>query len=257
MNLELFAWIAPTVGVIIFFSLEKAYRKGTENVNGRYKVNISMGAFAIITNLILAAIFLIPLVMLIAPLQIFSISQIKIPKSGNFILSFLFIDFIQYLNHRIHHKIPFLWRLHRVHHSDRNVDSLTTWLHHPLEITSAFIIVITLFVIFDLPVIVMIIYSTVFGIHSAFTHFNMLIPEKIDKYLSRIMVTPNAHRVHHSLDMNEGNSNYGQLFLLWDWLFGTYIHRSNKELNNMIYGIDNTQSPQKTNIRQYLINPFQ
>ena len=92
MNLELFAWIAPVLGVLIFFALEKTYRTGTTNVSGRYKANISMGAFAIITNLILAAIFLIPLVMLIAPLQIFSISQIEMPRTGNFILSFLLID---------------------------------------------------------------------------------------------------------------------------------------------------------------------
>lgn len=256
MNLELLAWIAPVLGVLIFFALEKTYRTGTTNISGRYKVNISMGAFAIITNLILAAIFLVPLVMLIAPLQIFSISQIEMPRVSNFILSFLLIDFIYYLNHRIHHKIPFLWRFHRLHHSDRNVDSLTTWLHHPLEITSTFIIVITLFVIFDLPVIVMVIYSIVLGIHSAFTHFNILVPEKIDKYLRKIIVTPNAHRVHHSLDMKEGNSNYGQLFLLWDWLLGTYIHRSNKELNNISYGIDDIQSPKINNFYQYVINPF-
>lgn len=256
MNLELFAWIAPVLGVLIFFALEKTYRTGTSSVSGRYQAIISMGMFAIFTNLILSTLFLVPLVMLLAPMQIFSISQIEMPRVSNFILSFLLIDFIHYLNHRIHHKIPFLWRLHRLHHSDRNVDSLTTWLHHPLEITSTFMIVITLFVIFDLPVIVMIIYSLVFGIHSAFTHFNILIPEKIDKYLSRIVVTPNAHRVHHSLDMNEGNSNYGQLFLLWDWLFGTYIHCSNKELNNMVYGIDDTQSPKKNSLYQYVINPF-
>lgn len=256
MNLESFAWIAPVLSVLFFFMMEKAYGKRIANITGRYQVNIGMGVFAIITNLILAAIFLIPLVMLIAPLQLFSISQINMPRVGNFTLSFLLIDFIHYLNHRIHHKVPLLWRLHRLHHADRNVDSLTTWLHHPLEITSTFMIVIPLFVIFDLPVIVMIVYSIVFGVHAAFTHFKILLPEGIDRYLSKIIVTPNAHRVHHSLDMHEGNSNYGQVFLIWDRLFGTYLHRSNKALNDMRMGIDDTQSPEKNTLPQYLMNPF-
>jgi sterol desaturase/sphingolipid hydroxylase (fatty acid hydroxylase superfamily) len=178
------------------------------------------------------------------------------PRILNICFSFLIIDFFLYLNHLLHHKIPVLWKLHRLHHSDKKVDSLTTWLHHPLEIVTTFVILLTLYVMFDLAVIVLVIYGIVFTIHTAFTHFNILVPEQIDKYLRKIIVTPNAHRVHHSLNTKEENSNYGQIFLFWDWLFGTYIYRYNEELKQMNYGIDDTQTPKKTSFYDYLSNPL-
>ena len=82
-------------------------------------------------TLLCSTILLTPFVILIAPLEIFSFSQLQMPRILNICLSFLLIDFFLYLTHLLHHKIPVLWKLHRLHHSDKKVDALTTWLHHP------------------------------------------------------------------------------------------------------------------------------
>ena len=256
MDLDTIGLVVPILAVLFFLLLEKYSNRKKAIFDGRGKSIIAIELIALVLSLILASVLLLPLVMSISNLQIFSMSQLQLPAYVTFALSFLLIDFINYINHRVHHKIPFLWRFHRLHHSDKKINALTTWLHHPFEVISTFVIVITLYVLFDIPVIVMIVYGIVFGAHAAFTHFNILVPESINKYLQKIFVTPNAHMVHHALDLQDGNSNFGQLFLFWDWIFGTYKYRSNNELNAMEYGIDFNQSPQKNSFHQYLINPF-
>ncbi len=256
MDLDSIGLIVPIVAVLFFLLLEKNNNHKISIFDGRGKSILTIELLSLLLSLILASVLLLPLVMSISNLQIFSMSQLQLPTYVTFALSFLLIDFINYINHRVHHKIPFLWRFHRLHHSDKKINALTTWLHHPFEIISTFVIVITLYVLFDIPVIVMVIYGIVFGAHAAFTHFNILMPESINKHLQKIIVTPNAHMVHHALDIQDGNSNFGQLFLFWDWIFGTYKYRSNVELNAMEYGIDASQSPQRNNVRQYLVNPF-
>ena len=256
MDLNLLGWVLTIASVPFFLLLEKIYNKDKSIIEGRYKTIFSIQTSVIIMTLLCSTVLLTPFVILIAPLEIFSFSQLQMPRILNICLSFLLIDFFLYLTHLLHHKIPVLWKLHRLHHSDKKVDALTTWLHHPLEIVTTFVILFTLYVMFDLAVIVLVIYSIVFAIHTAFTHFNILVPEQIDKYLRRIIVTPNAHRVHHSLNTKEEKSNYGQIFLFWDWIFGTYIYRSNEVLKQMNYGIDDNQTPKKTSFYDYLINPL-
>ena len=83
-----------------------------------------------------------------------------------------------------------------------------------------------------------------------------MIPEKIEKYLKFIVVTPNFHRVHHSLDMKEGNSNFGGTFVFWDYIFGTYCSKNLIDLKNMKLGIDNQQNPDRISMKYFLKNPF-
>lgn len=207
-------------------------------------------------SIALSLLILVPFVFLIAPLQIFSFSNLDVPGPIIFCLSFLFLDFVSYFQHVLHHKVPVLWRLHRLHHSDRHMDALTTFLHHPLEVISTFVFTISFAVIFDVPVIVMVIHSLVVGLHAPFTHIRKLIPEHIEKYLKYIMVTPNFHRIHHSLDMKEGNSNFGGIFVFWDYVFGTACSKTLTDMKNMELGIDNTQNPDKISMNYFLINPF-
>jgi sterol desaturase/sphingolipid hydroxylase (fatty acid hydroxylase superfamily) len=169
------------------------------------------------------------------------------------VVKFLFLDFFHYLSHRLHHAIPLLWRLHRLHHSDRNVNALTTVLHHPLEIATGFIGLIVAAVTFDVPVIVLTVYSVVFGLHSAFTHLNLVLPPPLDRWLKWVVVTPNFHRVHHALDMRDSNSNFGLIFVFWDYLFRTVAQQSRSQME---FGISRDQTPQQDSIGAYLANPL-
>lgn len=256
MSLDLLAWLAPLISVAFFFFLERYYFSVKNETNQRVTTVLSIEAISIFISLALSTLILVPLVFFVAPLQFFSFSNLNVPIPISFILSFLFLDFVNYINHRLHHKIPFLWRFHRLHHADHNIDSLTTFLHHPLELLTSFIITIALTAIFDVPVIVLLVYGLIVGFHSAFTHFNILLPERIAKVLKFVFITPNFHRTHHSLNIVEGNANFGILFVFWDYLFKTVCHKSNNELKKMIMGIDNQQSPEKFNVSLLLLNPF-
>lgn len=256
MNLELIAFLSPLAGVFVFYLLEKLTLKDKNILNNRNKTIISLEAINLILSVLLSLSVLIPLVFFIAPLQIFSFSNLDVPIPVSFVLSFLFLDLVGYFQHWLHHKVPVLWRFHRLHHSDRHMDSLTTFLHHPLEVISTFIFTISFAVIFDVPVIVMTIHGMVVGLHSPFTHFRKMIPEPIEKYLNFIFVTPNFHRVHHSLDMKEGNSNFGSIFVFWDYLFGTTCIKNLIDLKKMKLGIDNQHNPDKILVNYFLKNLF-
>lgn len=255
MVLEFLAFISILAGVLFFFVIERLTLKDKNVVKNRNKTILSIEAINLAVTILQSLLLLVPLVFFLAPLQIFSFSNLNVPIYVSFILSFLFLDFVSYFQHVMHHKVPFLWRLHRLHHSDQNMDSLTSFLHHPLELISVFVFTISFAVIFDVPVIVLTIHSLIVGLHTPFTHFRKMIPDHIEKYLKFLIVTPNFHRVHHSVDMKEGNSNFGGIFVFWDYLFGTALSKNENFLKNLKLGIDNSQNPANIEVRSYLKNP--
>jgi sterol desaturase/sphingolipid hydroxylase (fatty acid hydroxylase superfamily) len=130
---------------------------------------------------------------------------------------------------------------------------MTSWLHHPFEAISIYLIITFLFVVFDIPLEFIYWYSIIFILHVAFTHTKMYVPDHIDSWLRYLIVTPNAHRLHHSTDMKEGNSNFGQIFLFWDVLFKTHMKTSSNKIH---FGIRSNETPQKSSLKYFLINPF-
>jgi sterol desaturase/sphingolipid hydroxylase (fatty acid hydroxylase superfamily) len=243
--------LAPILSVAAFYFLERLFSMSHSGFRrqGSFVMVYCIGfalSFGVSTYL------LVHFVMLMAPLQIFSFANWQVPMFVSFLASLLFLDFIYYIGHRIHHSVPFLWRLHRLHHSDTDVSALTTIFHHPLEYLSNLAILITAAVIFDVPVIVLVTYSLIHGLHSGFSHYKKPLPEALDKWLSYVVVTPSFHHVHHGLDMALGNSNFGAVLTLWDRLFRTAIVQRKK----LIYGIPPAQAPSSESIRHYLSNPL-
>ena len=192
----------------------------------------------------------------LAPLEIFSFSNLPVARYLSIAISFLFIDFTGYFTHWLFHKISILWKLHKLHHSDRAVDTVTTFFHHPIEGVANFILNTLIFVLFDVPVPVILLYGIVASIHAPLTHFKILLPQKWNTLLSYLIVTPNFHRVHHSRDMKEGNSNFGIVFSFWDWLFGTYVSKTYTQMQAVKFGINLKETPNANSLKEYLINPF-
>jgi sterol desaturase/sphingolipid hydroxylase (fatty acid hydroxylase superfamily) len=192
----------------------------------------------------------------LAPFEIFSLSNLSVPRYLSIVISFLFIDFAGYFTHWLFHKISVLWKLHKLHHSDRAVDTITTFFHHPLEGVANFLLNTLIFVLFDVPVPVILLYGVVASIHAPLTHFKILLPERWNKIVSYLIVTPNFHRIHHSLDMKEGNSNFGIVFSLWDKLFGTYISKTSAQMKAIKFGIEDLKTPKSYSVKELLINPF-
>ena len=135
----------------------------------------------------------------------------------------LILDFAIWLQHLITHKVPILWRLHRVHHADVDMDVTTAIRFHPIEIALSMLLKIGLVYALGPAAIAVVIFEIVLNGTAMFNHSNLALPQWLDRLVRRVFVTPDMHRVHHSVHREEHDSNYGFSLSLWDRLFGTYI----------------------------------
>jgi sterol desaturase/sphingolipid hydroxylase (fatty acid hydroxylase superfamily) len=124
-----------------------------------------------------------------------------------------------------------------VHHADKHVTAATGLLHHPLEMVFNFIVTVCLLILFGISLQVIVAYSLLSTLHNLLVHANVSIPARLDRVLRWFMVTPDMHRTHHSVRPTEGNSNFGQLFPYWDWLFRTYQAKPSTPLAKLKMGL--------------------
>lgn len=139
------------------------------------------------------------------------------------ILSFVVLDFAVWLEHVASHKIPLLWRIHRMHHADTGFDVTTGLRFHPLEILLSMLWKAAIVVALGAPVLSVLVFEIVLNATSMFNHSNIRLSATTDRTLRQVLVTPDMHRVHHSSERDETDSNYGFNFPFWDRLFGTYM----------------------------------
>jgi sterol desaturase/sphingolipid hydroxylase (fatty acid hydroxylase superfamily) len=137
-------------------------------------------------------------------------------------VSFLALDFLIYLQHRLFHAVPALWRLHMVHHADPDIDATTGVRFHPVEIVLSMLIKFAAIAVLGAPALSVLLFEIVLNGTAVFNHANIRIPAGADRWLRRVVVTPDMHRVHHSVIVAETNSNFGFNFPWWDRLLGTY-----------------------------------
>jgi len=172
------------------------------------------------------------------------------------ILGVLFLDFFgAYLPHFVEHKVKPLWMIHLVHHTDHKVDTTTANRHHPLESFIRFFF--TLFGVFAVgaPIGLVMMYQTLSVIATQFSHANIKLPKKVDHALSYFLVSPNMHKVHHHYVMPYTDSNYGNIFSIWDRLLGTYMELDKDEI---VYGVDVfPDEVENGNLWSLLKQPFQ
>lgn len=138
------------------------------------------------------------------------------------LVAFVILDFAIWLEHVASHKIPLLWRIHRMHHADTGFDLTTGLRFHPLEILLSMVWKALIVIALGAPVIAVLIFEIVLNGMSMFNHSNARLPLGLDRLLRQVVVTPDMHRVHHSSIRRETDSNYGFNFPFWDWLFRTY-----------------------------------
>ncbi len=147
---------------------------------------------------------------------------IQIDTEAATVVSIILLDLIIYGQHRLFHKIPILWRLHQVHHADRDIDVSTGLRFHPVEILISMVIKFASVILLGAPVAAVVLFEVILNGMAMFNHGNIRLPEQLDKLLRLMVVTPDMHRVHHSILIHETNSNYGFNISLWDRLFGSY-----------------------------------
>jgi sterol desaturase/sphingolipid hydroxylase (fatty acid hydroxylase superfamily) len=256
MTLDYWIYVAAYLSLFSFLILERYSLEDSVSITRRDGLYLMLEIMTKLTALALSLYIMLWLVNLVAPYEIVSVANLPVPLVVSATIGFLLVDFFHYLSHRLHHKVPVLWRFHRLHHADKKVDAMTTVLHHPFEVISAFIVNISCYVLFDIPVIIILVHALIAGLHSPFTHTSMTLSERLNRYVSYFIVTPNFHRVHHSLDMKEGNSNFGIIFPFWDKLLGSYLYKDNISLLKMKCGVSKNKSPKAIALREFLGNPF-
>lgn len=172
------------------------------------------------------------------------------------LLGLLLLDLIgAYLPHFVQHKIKVLWRFHLIHHTDTWVDTTSANRHHPGESVIRFLFTILGVLVIGTPMWLVFMYQSFSVVFSQFNHANISLPKRIDALLSYIIVSPDMHKIHHHYKLPYTDSNYGNIFSIWDRLFGTFTYMNKNEI---VYGIDTHMKMEENNkIKNLLEIPFQ
>ena len=172
-------------------------------------------------------------------------------------LAVIALDFVIWLQHVMVHAVPLLWRLHRVHHADLDYDVTTGARFHPLEIVLSMLIKLATIVVLGPPVVAVVIFEVLLNATAMFNHGNIGLPARLDRILRWVVVTPDMHRVHHSIEDDETNSNFGFNLPWWDRLFGTYRDQPRAGQTGMTIGIRDHGDPREVSrLDGMLLLPF-
>ena len=172
------------------------------------------------------------------------------------VLSVVILDLAIYLQHVLFHAVPALWRLHRMHHADLDIDVTTGLRFHPIEIVLSILIKFAVIAVLGPPAIAVLIFEVLLNATSMFNHSNVRIPEGIDRVLRWFVVTPDMHRIHHSILSRETNSNFGFNLPWWDHLLGTYRAQPEAGHEGMTIGIEQFRDSRELRLDRMLLQPF-
>lgn len=180
---------------------------------------------------------------------------LNLPVAIEFILAILILDFAIWLQHLITHKIPLLWRLHRVHHADPDFDVTTAIRFHPVEIALSMGLKIGLIYLLGPAALAVLVFEILLNGTALFNHANIHLPATLDRLIRLVLVTPDMHRVHHSVHRDEHDSNYGFALSIWDRALGTYIAQPRAGHDKMTIGLE-WQDTRPTKLSWSLRLPF-
>ncbi|MCG9699788.1 sterol desaturase family protein [Vibrio natriegens] len=255
------AWIrlGCFVGVLLLCTL-------WENVLPRKVLTVSR-AFRWVNNLSLVALnsVVIALVMPIAAFQAAFIASehqwglfqlLSLPDWLNVLLSIILLDFIIYVQHVIFHRVPVLWKLHRMHHADLDIDVTTGARFHPIEILISMVIKIGAVFMLGVSPIAIVMFEIILNASAMFNHSNAKLALPVDAWLRKAIVTPDMHRVHHSVIPRETHSNFGFFLSVWDRMFSTYRAQPELGHEHVVIGLPDIRDKQEQRLDKLLTQPF-
>ncbi len=184
------------------------------------------------------------------------LNQLAAPGWLTIVLAILILDFAIYLQHVMFHAVPLLWRMHRMHHADLDFDVTTGARFHPIEILLSMGIKLMVVAALGPPAAAVVIFEVLLNATSMFNHGNVRLALDLDRLLRWLVVTPDMHRVHHSILPNETNSNFGFNLPWWDRLFGTYRAQPVAGHDEMTIGIEEFGNPRELRLDRMLAQPF-
>jgi sterol desaturase/sphingolipid hydroxylase (fatty acid hydroxylase superfamily) len=184
------------------------------------------------------------------------IHTLQLPMLAGVPLAIVALDLAIYLQHVLFHAVPALWRLHRVHHADQEIDVTTGARFHPIEILLSMGLKLGVVAALGAPAVAVLIFEVLLNATSMFNHSNVRMPPWLDRGLRWIVVTPDMHRVHHSIAARETNSNFGFNLPWWDRMFGTYRAQPAAGHEGMTIGIEQFRDPAEQRLDRMLTQPF-
>jgi len=241
--------------VLIILELSIPFRKLNKNKRRRWSANY----FITLLNVVLLSALPVSFisVSVIAERNNWGLlNQFYLPFSLIIILSLVLRGFISFFTHFFMHKIPFLWRLHRVHHLDTEMDVSTTVRFHPAEFVFNVIIGVPLIIFFGFPPWTLLLYELLDVAITLLSHSNITLPEKLERFLHYIIVTPDLHRVHHSSIQKETDSNFGAVFPVWDVIFSTFRTDTTVEQKKMRLGLKEVRDERTNSVLWLLKSPL-
>lgn len=245
-------------GITIFWLIEDAFPLFRMNYRKWHHagINIFFTVTTIVVNFAMAFILLLAADW--ATQNQFGILQ-WLPEMNPWLfalIGLLLLDLIgAYWVHLVEHKIKFLWRFHLIHHTDTWIDTTSANRHHPGESVIRFAFTVLGVVVVGSPMWLVFLYQSLSVVFSQFNHANIPLPKKLDKWLSYVIVSPDMHKVHHHYKLPYTDSNYGNIFSVWDRLFGTYTYLDRDQI---IYGVDtHMESSENNDLGNLLKIPFQ
>jgi sterol desaturase/sphingolipid hydroxylase (fatty acid hydroxylase superfamily) len=185
------------------------------------------------------------------------LNWLQVPEAAAIVITLLTLDFAIYGQHIVMHKIPLLWRLHKIHHSDLEFDATTAVRFHPLEIVLSMLYKTLWIILIGAHPVAVIAFEVILNAAATFNHSNVTIPVAIDKMLRWLLITPDAHRIHHSAEPSETDSNYGFSISWWDRLCGTYTAEPKLPQTELLIGLKPYPEQAGLNFNRLLLIPFE
>ena len=183
-------------------------------------------------------------------------NQLAVPLWLAVLLSVLLLDLLIYAQHVVFHFVPLFWRFHRMHHADRDLDVSSGGRFHTLEILLSAVIKMAAVVALGAPALAVLIFEVLLNATAMFNHSNVYLPPAADRWLRHFVVTPDMHRVHHSVERAETNSNFGFNLPWWDRLFGTYRAQPRRGHQDMVIGLEQFASLRDQRFDRMWLIPF-
>jgi len=185
------------------------------------------------------------------------LNTVPLPAAAAILLSLLVLDLAIYAQHILFHRVDLFWRLHRMHHTDMDLDLTSALRFHPLEIVISLLIKMAVVASLGPPAVAVLIFEVILNGMAMFNHGNFKILEKLDACLRKIIVTPDMHLVHHSIVRQESNHNFGFNISWWDRLFGTYQAEPSAGREGMIIGLTGFLDVRYARFLKMILNPFE
>lgn len=247
---------AGVFAVMAVWELLTPRRRPAIGRNWRWPNNLGVMAIDVVLVRILLPITAVGLALIAEARGFGLLNLIPLPRWASIVISVVILDLAIYLQHVLFHAVPALWRLHRMHHADLEFDVTTGVRFHPVEILLSIAIKLAVVAALGTPAAAVLIFEVLLNATSMFNHSNVRVPAQIDRVLRWFVVTPDMHRVHHSILRRETNSNFGFNLPWWDRLLGTYRAQPAAGHDGMTIGIEQFRDVRELGLDRMLLQPF-